>query len=330
MKRMRFFKWSFMLAVLIGMFFFSTSYLLAAPRITMKLATAYPPGNEAVVAAEKFAELVGAKSKAEIQVQVFSGGAMGGERETLQALKIGSVQAVTSGMMPVHMFAIKYGFFDAPYIMRDYGHWKKVWAGPLGDQVNAIFKENKFKAVGVYYRGVRHTTANKLIQKADDLKGIKMRVPQDPSWVKIWKALGTLPTVVALPELFTSLQTGVADASEGPASQLTSYKLNEVQKYLVLTGHMVAVGLITMNESFLDGLSKGDQNIILSAAKEAAEYTDKFAQEVEGKLIANLQKGGMTPITPDRQSFMEKAKPAIQDLFKTEWNVTTWEEILKH
>ena len=330
MKEMSFLKWAFIFAVLIGMILLSTSNLFAAPRITVKLATAYPPGNEAVVAAEKFSELVGAKSKGEIQVQVFSGGAMGGERETLQALKIGSVQAVTSGMMPVHMFAIKYGFFDAPYIMKDYNHWKKVWAGSLGDQVNAIFKENKFKAVGVYYRGVRHITTNKPINKADDLKGIKMRVPQDPSWVKIWKSLGTLPTVVALPELFTSLQTGVADASEGPASQLTSYKLNEVQKYLVLSGHMVAVGLMTMNEPFLNGLSKADQDIILSAAKEAAEHTDKYAQDVEGKLITNLQKGGMTPITPDKQSFMDKAKPAIQGLFQTEWNVTTWEEILKY
>jgi len=301
----------------------------AGARVTVKLATAYPPGNEAMVAAEKFKELVEARSRGGIEVQIFGGGAMGGERETLQALKLGAVQAVTSGMMPLHMFAVKYGFLDAPFIMRDYEHFKKVWDGPLGSQVRKIFADNRFSVGGIFYRGVRHTTANKQILKADDLNGIKMRVPQDPSWVKIWSGLGTLPTVVALPELFTSLQTGVADASEGPASQLTSFKLNEVQKYLVLTGHMVAVGLMTLNDPFLAGLAKPDQELILAASREAAAYTDTFMQENENKLIEGLKKGGMTPVMPDKVSFQTKARPAVADLFKTEWSVTTWDEVLK-
>lgn len=307
----------------------ATIPMSAADKLTVKLATAYPPGNEACVAAEKFAELVAAKSNGRIECQVFSGGAMGGERETLQALKMGSVQFVTSGMMPVHMFATKYGFFDAPYVIRDYDHWKRVWAGPLGTQVAALFKQNMIVPLGTYYRGVRHITANKPITSPTDLRGIKMRVPEDPSWVKIWRQLGTLPTVVALPELFTALQTGVADASEGPASQLMSYKLNEVQKYLVMSGHMVAVGLITANEPFIRSLSVEDREIILAAAREAAEYTDNYALQVESKLIDDLLRGGMTRFEPDRQALREAAKPAIEELFRSEWNVTTWDEVLK-
>jgi TRAP-type C4-dicarboxylate transport system substrate-binding protein len=148
--------------------------------------------------------------------------------------------------------------------------------------------------------------------------------------VKIWQELGTLPTVVALPELFTALQTGVADASEGPASQLTSYRLNEVQKYLVLSGHMVAVGVFMLNEPFIKGLDEKDRSIILEAAREAAEYGDRWALETEAKLIAQLQEGGMTPIVPDAAALQEKARPAITDLFASEWDVTTWDEILSY
>jgi tripartite ATP-independent transporter DctP family solute receptor len=329
LRRRKLLAWLTILVVAIVLATLSGS-VWAAARVTMKLATAYPPGNESVVAAEKFKELVESKSNGGIQVQIFSGGSVGGEREILQALKLGSVQASTSGMMPIHMFAVKYGFFDAPFIMRDYDHFKKVWASPMASPVHAIFKDNRFRAAGVYYRGVRNITTNKQILKADDLKGIKMRVPQDPSWVKIWTGLGTLPTVVALPELFTSLQTGVADASEGPASQLFSYKLNEVQKYLVLSGHMVAVGVLTMGDAFLNGLSKADQDIVLSAAKEACALTDKWSQDEEGKIIDKLLRGGMTKVEPDRASFREKARPAVGELFKGEWNVTTWDEILKY
>ncbi|NLM94492.1 MAG: TRAP transporter substrate-binding protein [Firmicutes bacterium] len=302
----------------------------AEAKMIFKLATAYPPGNEAVVVAEKFAELVAGKSDGAIEVQVFSGGAMGGERDTIQALKMGSVQGVTSGMMPVHMFAHKYGFMDAPYVMRDYDHWKSVWQGAIGEEVRQILLDNRIMVAGIYYRGVRHITANKPITKPEDLAGIKMRVPQDPSWVKIWQELGTLPTVVALPELFTALQTGVADASEGPASQLTSYRLNEVQKYLVLSGHMVAVGVFMLNEPFIKGLNEKDRSIILEAAREAAEYGDRWALETEAKLIAQLQEGGMTPIVPDAAALQEKARPAITDLFASEWDVTTWDEILSY
>ncbi|NMB17725.1 MAG: TRAP transporter substrate-binding protein [Firmicutes bacterium] len=300
----------------------------AGAKVIFKLATAYPPGNEAVVVAEKFAELVQAKSDGAIEVQVFSGGAMGGERDTIQALKMGSVQGVTSGMMPVHMFAHKYGFMDAPYVMRDYDHWKSVWRGTIGEEVRSILLDNRIMVAGIYYRGVRHITANKPITKPEDLTGIKMRVPQDPSWVKIWQELGTLPTVVALPELFTALQTGVADASEGPASQLTSYRLNEVQKYLVLSGHMVAVGVFMLNEPFVSKLDEKDRSLILAAAKEAAEYGDSWALDAEAKLIEQLQEGGMSPIVPDARALQEKARPAITALFASEWDVTTWDEVL--
>ena len=316
------------LPLLIGLLLIGT--LGAEAKMIFKLATAYPPGNEAVVVAEEFADLVASKSNGAIEVQVFSGGAMGGERDTIQALKMGSVQGVTSGMMPIHMFAHKYGFMDAPYVMRDYDHWKSVWQGAIGEEVRKILLENRIMVAGIYYRGVRHITANKPITKPEDLAGIKMRVPQDPSWVKIWQELGTLPTVVALPELFTALQTGVADASEGPASQLISYRLNEVQKYLVLSGHMVAVGVFMLNEPFIKGLDETDRAIILEAAKEAAEYGDRWALETEAKLIEELQAGGMSPVIPDAATLQEKARPAITALFASEWDVTTWDEILSY
>jgi len=302
-----------------------------AKKITIRMASAYPPGHLCVKAGEKFAELVEQQSEGEIVVKIFSGGAMGGERENIEMLKQGTIEMVTSGLMPLHMLAVEYSFFDAPYIFPDYEQWERAWASPIGNKAKEILLNNNIQILGHYLRGFRETTANKPIYTPEDLKGVKMRIPQDPTWLKIWSRLGAVCTAVPLTELYSSLQTGVCEASEGPFPQIYSYKLQEVQKYLILTHHLPSVGLIEINKSFLNSLDKHYQKIILEAGKEAARYVDEeLTEKVNAELIIKLQKEGMTVVIPDADAFKNKAEPIIKELFSTVWNVTTWEEILSY
>ncbi len=299
-------------------------------KIQMKIYTAYPPGDESYVTAMEFAERIAKHSNSAITAEVFHSGAMGGEKETVQAVKLGDAQGVTSGLLPVTMFTQDYAFFDGIYVFRDFAHFKRVWDGKLGQGIQKILSDNNLRSMGVYLRGMRHLAANKPIRTPEDGKGLKIRTPQLPSMVNTWQAIGLLPTPIALPELFTALQTGVVDCAEGPPSQMLSYKYQEVQKYLMLTGHNVSVAMFLLSERFLNGLKPEQRALVEKAAKEAVEAGGAYALKADKEKLDKLVQGGMTIVEVDKDAFMRKARPAVEDLFRTQWKITNIDEILSY
>ena len=161
-----------------------------ADSINMKIYTAYPPGDESYVTAMEFAKLVEEYSDGSITAEVFHSGSMGGEKETVQAVKLGDAQGVTSGLLPVTMFTQDYAFFDGIYVFKDFDHFKNVWDGKLGSEIKDILMENNLRSMGVYLRGMRNLSANIPIRTPEDGKGLKIRTPQLPSMVNTWKELG--------------------------------------------------------------------------------------------------------------------------------------------
>jgi TRAP-type C4-dicarboxylate transport system substrate-binding protein len=145
----------------------------------------------------------------------------------------------------------------------------------------------------------------------------------------VWKAIGTDPVGVPLPELFGSLKTGKAQASEGDLPQVASFKLDEVQSHLIMTNHLVQTGGLLINKPFFDRLSRADQELVVKAGKEACDWANARMKSGEGEYLLNLQRRGMQVVIPDADSFRAKAKPAVDELFKTQWSVTTWEDVLK-
>jgi TRAP-type C4-dicarboxylate transport system substrate-binding protein len=133
---------------------------------------------------------------------------------------------------------------------------------------------------------------------------------------------------VTLPELYSSLKDGKAEASEGDLPQIASFKLNEVQNYLTITNHLVQTGGILINKPFFDKLSKPEQELVVKASKEAADWANSKIKSGENVLLVDLQRKGMTVVIPDAESFRAKGKPAVEELFKKEWPVTTWAEVL--
>ena len=140
---------------------------------------------------------------------------MGSEEEITESVSIGAVQMQAGGGLPIKTYAPQYYFLDSPYVIKDWEHFKRVfYDSPVGKKAREIIEQKgNTKYLGIVYRGVRNFTSNKPIRTPADLKGLKLRLPQLPTWVAVWKEVGALPVPIALPELFSALQSGVADAS---------------------------------------------------------------------------------------------------------------------
>ena len=304
---------------------------IANAKTIIKCASAFEPSHILVKTLEQFKDIVETKSNGDIEVQLFVGGVMGSEEEITESVSICGVEIQAGGGGPIKHYAPKYTFFNSPFIMRDWNHWETVWNGNLGQEMRDIIAEKgNTMFLGVLYRGTRNFTSNKPIYTPEDVKGLKLRLPPIPEWLACWEEIGASPVPVALTELFSALQMGVADASEGEVGQIESFHLDEVQKYLSLTGHMVSEGMLSMNKDFFDDLSKENQEILLEAGEEASKWATQQILEGETQTLVELQKKGMVVVVADQKAFFEKVKPAINKLFKTQWPVTTWEEILSY
>jgi TRAP-type transport system periplasmic protein len=296
-------------------------------KTTIRVGSPFKTGHILVEASEKFKELVEKGSLGKIEVQVQPG--VSSEPEVNVWCSQGKIEMQANGGEPLMISAPQYFFFNAPYVMKDLDHFMRVWEGNLGKKARELVEKNGNQiCLGVVYRGLRQTTSKKPIYTPADVYGLKLRLPLVKTWVAVWKEIGAEPIPVPLPELYKSLKEGKAEASEGDLPQIASFKLDEVQTYLTITSHQVQAGWVTINKTFFDGLSKGDQNLILKASKEACDWANNKMKKGETKLLLELQRKGMQVIIPDAESFREKGKPAVEELFRTEWPVTTWKEVL--
>jgi TRAP-type C4-dicarboxylate transport system substrate-binding protein len=251
------------------------------------------------------------------------------EEEINDLCSKGTIEMQTNGNRPLEIYAPQYFFLGAPYVLKDLDHFMRIWQGNLGKKAREqVEKNGNLIHLGIVYRGLRQTTSKKPLYTPADAYGLKLRLPVVPTWIAVWKEIGAEPVPVPLPDLYKSLKEGKAEASEGDLSQITSFKLDEVQTHLTITNHMVQTGNFLINKTFFNGLSKEDQNLILKASKEVCDWANEKMKKGEKALLIELQRKGMQVVIPDADSFREKAKPAVEQLFKTTWPVTTWAEVL--
>jgi tripartite ATP-independent transporter DctP family solute receptor len=322
---MQWLKKGFLLTIMIVLCF--TLAVNAQEKKVIRVASPFKAGHILVDASEKFKELVEKESGGKIEVQVQAG--VGSEEEINTWCSEGKVEMQASGGRALEVFAPQYFFLNAPYVMKDFDHFMRVWDGGLGKKARELVEQNgKMSYVGIVYRGLRQMTSKKPIYTPEDVQGLKLRLPTVATWIAVWKGIGAEPVPVPLPDLYNSLKDGKAEASEGDLPQIASFKLDEVQTHLTLTNHLVQTGGILINKPFFDQLPKEDQALILKASKEASDWANNKIKTGEGKLLVDLQKKGMQVVIPDAESFREKGKPAVAELFKKEWPVTTWEEVL--
>jgi tripartite ATP-independent transporter DctP family solute receptor len=320
-------KFGFILSIIAVLCFLSMGAGKASAEKTIRIGSPFKTGHILVDTADKFKNLVERESGGRIGVEVQAG--VKSEEEINDLCSKGAIEMQSNGHRALEIFAPQYFFLNAPYIFKDLDHVMRVWEGRIGKKANEeMAKNGNVIYLDLVSRGLRQTTSKRPLYTPADVYGLKLRLPTVKTWIAVWKEMGADPVPIPLPDLYKSLKEGKADASEGDLGQIASFKLDEVQNYLTITNHLVMTGAVSINKTFFDGLSKGDQNLIVKASKEAANWGTEKMKSEELKVLIELQRKGMQVIIPDADSFREKGTPALEELFKTEWPITTWAAIL--
>jgi len=295
-------------------------------KTTIRIGSPFKAGHILVDATEKFKALVVQGSGGRIDVQIDAGTK---SEEVINKLnKTGELEMQSNGTMFLQDYAPPYYFFTAPYVMKDFDHYMRVWNGRLGQAAKAQLEKNDLKHLATVYRGLRQMTTKKPVYTPADVYGLRLRLPNVPTWMAVWKAMDTAPVAIPLPDLYKSLKEGKAEASEGDLPQISSFKLDRVQTHLIITNHLVQTGGILINKPFFEKLSKADQDLIVKAAKAAEDWANNKIKTGEAAILVDLQRKGMQVVIPDADLFRAKGKPAVEGLFRTQWSVTTWAEVL--
>jgi tripartite ATP-independent transporter DctP family solute receptor len=183
------------------------------------------------------------------------------------------------------------------------------------------------RVIDVWYYGTRHISANKLINKPEDLAGIKMRVPDGHLYIANGNALGANPTPISLGEVYLSLKTGVIEAQENPLPTIFQNKFYEVQNHIILTGHNYNFNVVMVNEEFWQELSQEDRDLITKCVKVAGEYEKGIALQQEKDLVAEFGELGVTVHTPDVDVFRTRAAAYMVKEFDSKWGKGYYEMV---
>jgi TRAP-type transport system periplasmic protein len=290
--------------------------------VSMTIASTFEPGHILVQAAENFKEQIEEESDGDISVEISPGGSYGSEDEIGEVVSEGGVEAHAAGSFPYYQFAPEYWFFGCPFVLSDYDQLLSVLeSDEMQEAHDTLIENGDQRPIGQQiYRGARHFTSNTPVQTPDDVSGLDLRLPELEPWVQTWEGVGASPTPVALDELYSALEQGVVDASEGGAEQISSFNLFEVQSHLSLTGHLIANGNIYINEQFYQGLDQSQQDMIMEVGQEATQSAAQTSQDREQELIEELGNQGMEIVEDvDTAAFQEAAAPAVEQLFESTW-----------
>ena len=282
-----------------------------AAEMTLKLGHLANEQNSWHKAAVKFGEELSSLTDGRIDVQVFPNETLGKEIDLINGMQLGSVD-MTITCESLQNWAPMAALLAVPYAYPTLEDMDAVASGEIGSKIeDQIVEKAQIRPIAYFARGPRNLTSNREIKSPDDLNGLKMRVPNVPLFLDVWKALGAQPTPMAFSEVFTSLQAGTIDAQENPLALIDSASFNEVQKFVNKTEHVRSWIYLTISEITWNNLSDEDKAAVTEAAKRAQAYErDLFAADEE-RLTKELQEKGMTFVEVDKKAFAAKAKDAV-------------------
>ena len=240
-------------------------------------------------------------------VEVFPASSLGKETDINQGLTLGTVDIIYTGQLFAGRTYGPLAIGGAPYMFRDFDHWKKFSTSPLFAELAEGYRQKSGgnKVVAITYYGERHVTSNKAINRPEDMKGLKIRVPDAPLYTMFPRAVGANPTPIAFAEVYLALQNGTVDAQENPLPTIDAKKFYEVQKYIVLTGHITDALLTIVSGNTWSKLAPADQKIFDDVLKEAAARATAEIVDIEKKMAAEFEKRGKTVVRVDRKPFRD-------------------------
>jgi len=278
---------------------------------------------------DRVAAEVKAKTGGRVEIQAFAGGQIGGSRDMIEAVANGSQQLVTEGAANFGAWIPSISVVEAPYIWRDPQHLIKALNGPLLAQYNEqLVKARGMRILGAVYYGTRHvTTSTKAVNTLADMKGLKLRVPENDVFKAMAESWGARPTPMNFNELYLALKQGVVDGQENPLPTIKSGKFHEVQKYLVLSGHIMAPRLVVVNDAAWQKIAAADRKAVEDVLKAQMAWADSQIIAQEKTLVDEFKAAGVTVLQPDVAEWRKATLAAVPPKFEAKWGKGTYESI---
>jgi len=267
-----------------------------------------PYHTEALWAAQE----VKKRTNGRYEIDVFPASTLGKETDINQALSLGTIDIIYTGMAFAGRAYPPMSIASAPFIFRDFDHWQKFREGPVFKELARGYEDKTgHHIVGYTYYGQRHLTANKMVTKPEDMKGMKLRVPDAPLFMMFPRAVGANPTPIAFAEVYLALQNGTVDAQENPLPTIDAKKFYEVQKYIILTGHITESLVTIVAGDTWKKLSEADRKVFSDVLWEASTRATREIADSESRLAADFEKRGKTVVKVDRGPFIKAVLPAV-------------------
>jgi tripartite ATP-independent transporter DctP family solute receptor len=284
--------------------------------------TSEPYHKWSVWAGEEFKK----RTNGKFEIQVFPASSLGKESDINQGLQLGTVDIILTGASFAARSFPRLAVSYYPFTFRDADHVIKYSKSDVFKELTEGYKKASGgnTVTALTYYGARHATSNKLFTTCEQMKGLKMRVPDAPAYTALPRACGANPTPIAFAEVYLALQNGTVDAQENPLPTIEAKKFYEVQKNIILTGHISDALLTIVSPSTLAKMTPAEQKILFDVTQEAAEKATLDIRKREGELVDEFKKKGINVVTVDRDDFRQHVLKAItfesMQLDKKDWD----------
>jgi tripartite ATP-independent transporter DctP family solute receptor len=303
-------------------------------KFTLKFSSPAVPTDAHTEAMYLFKEEIEKETEGQIKVEVHHSGSLYTSDNELQAMLRGNLEMMFGTPFNISETVPKVSMFTSGYFFKDYDHMTKTLNGEIGREIfDEIAAVTGGRPLGAWYFGTRtlnYRDIGKEIRTPEDLAGVKLRMPNTPTWMFLGKALGGNPAPMALSEVYLGLSTGTIDAQDNPLTTTYNNKFHEVAKNVALTGHIVDSVWPTINEKVWQELGPELQEKVYTAVANAGKYVDETNLNIVDELVEKMKAEGVTVTVPDVNAFRETVQKAYledKDLMAT-WDMDLYERVM--
>ena len=287
----------------------------AADKVVLRVGHTIAPDSHYQKGLEHFASLLKEKSGGQIEMQIFHSSQLGSERDVIEGVSMGTIEMTLVSSAPLANFTSSFLVFDLPFIIVNREKAYAWMDGPQGRKILDTLTPKNIIGLGIWENGFRMlTNSQKPVVAPEDMKGLKIRLMENPIHVGTFKTLGAYPTPMPFGELFTALQQKIVDGQENPLVIIFTSKFFEVQKHLALTGHFYAPAILLVNRDFWEKKLSDDQRKIFQECELASrKWERQYCIDMEKTLVNDLKAKGMEVSTPDKAKWAEAVQPVYKE-----------------
>lgn len=277
----------------------STVEAVSQPK-KMTISVIYGPEKPQAKVWLRFKQLIDQRLPGQFDIKVVTNGALGGEKETTEGIRLGSIHGALSTLANLTTWVPEGALFDMPFLFRDSDHINKVMTGPIGEEFKKKYEAKGFKVLGYITYGARHVISKTPIRTPADVKGKKMRVLQSQLHIDLWRSLGANPTPVPITEAYNALETGVVDYMDMTKSGYDALKLYEVVPSFTETGHIWALGAVYVSTKFWNELNDEQKRVFQQTGDQVIPFFNEMAAYEQNLSLEKAVAKGAKVIRPDK------------------------------